>query len=163
MSLPTTVHCQTAPTDTSEALTNKTKGKEGRDCVCPVCEDPILDAKGRRKGQDAIFCNGTCQTWLHRGCAGLSCRAFAACADSKVEVVCSTCQITVLDTTVAGMKKELIEVKEMLSAMCATTSRDEESSETDIHCTSMPKFYATVIASEAPSNLPKLNSSASTH
>ena len=51
----------TALSDTSETLTNKTnktKGKEGRECVCPICDDPILDTKGRRKGQDIIFCDG---------------------------------------------------------------------------------------------------------
>ena len=60
------------------------KGKD-KDCTCPICDDQILDAKGRRKGHDAIFCDGTCQTWLHRGCAGLSRRAFEAQVGSRGE------------------------------------------------------------------------------
>ena len=41
-----------------------------------LCEDEILDASSSLPGQDAIFCTGTCDSWLHRGCAGLSKPAF---------------------------------------------------------------------------------------
>ena len=40
--------------------------------TCPACEDIIRETKGRSKGQDAVFCDGSCQMWLHRCCAGLS-------------------------------------------------------------------------------------------
>ena len=38
--------------------------------TCCVCEEIIMDT-GRKK-QAAVFCDGICQRWLHRSCAGLS-------------------------------------------------------------------------------------------
>ena len=81
--------------------------------------------------------------------------------DSKAEFVCSTCRISALETIVAGIKKELIKVKEALSATRENTTQDKESSATDAYCTSMHKSYASVTANEIPSNLPKLHSNTS--
>ena len=33
--------------------------------LCPICEKPVI----RR---EAIFCEGECNTWLHKKCAGFS-------------------------------------------------------------------------------------------
>ena len=49
-----------------ESSVSQTSKQKRRECICQICEDLILDAKGRRKVQDAIFCDGMCQTWLHR-------------------------------------------------------------------------------------------------
>ena len=35
----------------------------------PICQDSIVDGDA---GQDSIYCEGNCNTWLHRRCAGLS-------------------------------------------------------------------------------------------
>ena len=40
--------------------------------TCPICLDPIIDATEDTEGQEAIFCEGECDAWLHRQCAGLS-------------------------------------------------------------------------------------------
>lgn len=41
-------------------------------CVCPVCEEEIVDVTGKKSGQEAIECEGSRAMWLHRGCASLS-------------------------------------------------------------------------------------------
>ena len=43
---------------------------------CVVCERIIKDQDSSNSGQDAIFCEGDCQGWLHRTCAGISEKAF---------------------------------------------------------------------------------------
>ncbi len=40
--------------------------------TCPICDDEIND-----ETHDSVHCDGYCQTWLHRGCAGLSTKKFA--------------------------------------------------------------------------------------
>ena len=82
--------------------------------------------------------------------------------DSKAEFVGSTCRISALEITVAGIKKELIEVKEALSATLENATQDEESSAIDTYCVSMHKSCTFVTANEVPSNLPKLHSNTST-
>ena len=34
--------------------------KEQKQCICPLCEDPILDAVGKKAGHNAVFCDGSC-------------------------------------------------------------------------------------------------------
>ena len=51
----------------------------------PVCIDPIVDSGKGKNGQDAVFCDGACKSWLHRQCAGLSKTAFATLPCPDVE------------------------------------------------------------------------------
>ena len=53
-----------------------------------IFDDVIEDCSSKVKGQDAVFCDGHCNTWLHRDCAGLSKTAFKKVIDSIV--TCST-------------------------------------------------------------------------
>ena len=34
--------------------------------ICPICNDAIKEAVGRRPGHDTVECSGTCSTWIHR-------------------------------------------------------------------------------------------------
>ena len=34
--------------------------------VCSICEDVIVDASASKKGQESIFCEDSCRSWLHR-------------------------------------------------------------------------------------------------
>jgi len=44
--------------------------------ACLICEEPILKADEHCVGDDAVFCEGDCQGWLHRQCAGVTHPAF---------------------------------------------------------------------------------------
>ena len=56
--------------------------------VCPICEELILDAVGRKPGHDSIKCKGTFSSWMHHKCAGLSKAAFDAACKSKDPFYC---------------------------------------------------------------------------
>ena len=45
----------------------KTPTTSKSDIVCPMCDEIIVDATVTKKGQKAIFCEGSCG-WLHRCC-----------------------------------------------------------------------------------------------
>ena len=136
------------------------KGKD-KDCTCPICDDQILDAKGRRKGHDAIFCDGTCQTWLHRGCAGLSRRAFEAQVGSRGEFFCPTCRLNALEAVVADIKRELTAVKNASSTIVVNTGQGEESGVTDGKRLSVSRSYASAVENAAPYPPPRLSSTLS--
>ena len=53
--------------------------------ICPVCVNPIVDSAKGKRGQDAVFCDGACKSWLYHQCAGLSKTAFAALPGPDVE------------------------------------------------------------------------------
>ena len=64
-------------TSSSSALNVRSQSST---CTCPICCDTIVDTQSDdgRDGDDSIFCEGLCNSWLHRRCAGLSVQAFNA-------------------------------------------------------------------------------------
>ena len=44
------------------------RGNDGTE-ICAICLDTIIDATEVSEGEDALFCEGKCQAWLHRRCA----------------------------------------------------------------------------------------------
>ena len=74
---------------------------------CPVCENAIRETKGRSKGQDAVFCDGSCQMWLHRCCAGLSRKHFEAVASSEELSLCPACQRGSQQETITLLKDDV--------------------------------------------------------
>ncbi len=50
----------TGSTHTPTAATSTSKVKK-TSAICLICEKVIIDAGGKKKGEDAVFCEGTCQ------------------------------------------------------------------------------------------------------
>ena len=48
--------------DDSSQVGKKTKGN----CVCPVCDEIIKEPTKNKNGDEAIYCEGNCEAWLHR-------------------------------------------------------------------------------------------------
>lgn len=76
-------------TEGSTAAGRKKRGT----CVCPICNESIVEGIKNKKGQDAIFCEGVCVTWLHHQCAGLSQLAFVELQNSTESFHCPHCQL----------------------------------------------------------------------
>ena len=118
--------------------------------ICPICEDPVLDAKGHKKGQDAIFCDGTCQSWLHRRCAGLSRTAFQTKVSCNKEFYCPSCRLINLETLVADMQKELTMLKSVVSAKSPTVSNENEPGQDNEKQTTLSKLYSSAVSGDLP-------------
>ena len=49
--------------------------KKKKECdvfVCPIYVEVIVESTETTEGQDAIFCESLCNTWLHCKCVGIS-------------------------------------------------------------------------------------------
>ena len=86
--------------------------------VCPMCTNVIVDATETSEGEEALFCEGTCQKWLHRWCAGVHKDNFAIIAASSKPFVCPSCclaehrqLITTLIATVETLKEGMKSVQ----------------------------------------------------
>jgi len=79
------------PEDSPRSVrTKKTKTGE---CICTLCQDPIVDANETAEGQDSIFCEGQCSAWIHRQCTGLSKSIFDTLTKSEVSFYCPHCTL----------------------------------------------------------------------
>ena len=98
------------------SLSSNKKPKESS-CTCPICEDAILDSSSKRRGQESIFCEGECNTWLHRRCAGLSRVSFKSLAASSVPFYCPQCRISKLVVEVASLQATVAQLSSDLSVV----------------------------------------------
>ena len=106
-------------TPKSSRSTSVSKSERKRSvCVCPICDDEIVDDSSTQKGQDSIFCEGACSTWLHRGCAGLSKQLFFHYKTSDSSFYCTSCRLNSLSSEmetfrglIGGLKEDLNLVK----------------------------------------------------
>ena len=92
--------------------------------ICPICSESIENKVGKKKGNDAIFCDRACKEWLHWQCAGLSKASFEAASVSNLPFLCSRCllskqatELSVLTRTVEELSREVANLKEPVSSI----------------------------------------------
>ena len=66
-------------------------------------------------GEDAIYCEGLCNGWLHRKCAGMSNKCFARLADSNNKFLCVYCMLFEQTTLVKDLSEEINSLKTKLA------------------------------------------------
>ena len=87
---------------------------------CSICLDNIIDSGAKR--QEAIFCEGDCQAWLHRRCAGLTKQAFRFLSNSKTPFYCPHCHIRTQAAEIQNLKEELKKLTSELSQLKSPVS-----------------------------------------
>ena len=84
------------------------KRKNRPSCKCAVCERAIDDSK-----DESVLCEGTCNGWLHRVCAGLTKAAFEECQKSTDSFLCHYFS----QVEVKALKQQLNELRAELAAL----------------------------------------------
>jgi len=91
---------------------------------CCICCQAIATGK-----DEALFCAGKCQQWLHRYCASVSVKCYKAIIDDSRPYYCPCCyrdtqeeRINALTCTVDAMKLEIAQLKEALSTAQAAAA-----------------------------------------
>ena len=115
---------QVSPTDANKSAKKKPPNKS---FICPVCEEFIKDSSATSDGQDSILCEGTCGTWLHRKCAGLSKKAFQNVCNSKKPFLCSHCVINKHEEEITSLKSAIQVLTDQLSSIQAKLSDPDKS------------------------------------
>ena len=78
--------------------------------VCPICEDLIDD-----DSHESIHCSGRCQSWIHRGCGGLTLRAFKIAKESG-PFHCPSCRVNYLSNEISRLQQDLSNLSHSLSS-----------------------------------------------
>ena len=127
-------------------------------CLCKICDDAIVEPGGKRKRDDSIFCNGICNGWIHRQCAGLSRTRFIAFvgSDDSVEFVCPTCRTSHLEAKVSDLQQEVSSCKSLLAVVQAEVNSLKASGvatcSPSANVPSAPSSYAHVVShTDSPS------------
>lgn len=96
---------------------------DGKGTVCAICLQIIIERSNVSDGEDSIFCEGACQRWLHRSCAGLPDPAFDLIRNSDESFYCFPCAMAVhksevkeLRSVVDALSKELTDLKSSIAS-----------------------------------------------
>lgn len=92
---------------------NPNKNPNKAKCICPICDEAILEAVGKKPGQEAIECEG-----LHRGCAGLSKVAFEAVSKSCDPFYCPQCRLEKQQLELISLRDTVATLSSKLDALC---------------------------------------------
>ena len=87
--------------------------------ICAVCEQRIEDGKDQ-----ALFCEGVCQQWLHRYCAGVPVSWFATLSKSAAPFQCYSCShksqaevVEKLFSSISSLQAEVSELKKVADVL----------------------------------------------
>ena len=87
-------------------------------CLYTICEETILERDDAKNisGDESIFCQGDCNGWLHRRCAGLNTATFAQLSATKDDTsfFCPSCWASRLEATVRKLQDEISSCKSTL-------------------------------------------------
>ena len=100
-----------------------------RSTICPICLDKIAEDTDDTDGHDAIFCEGTCNAWIHYRCAGISKTLFQMCRNSENSYHCPHCRLLGFETLIQEMKSTISSLKQRIEALenCTPTIKDTTS------------------------------------
>ena len=136
--------------------------KKAKSLVCKVCEDEVTD---QSKTKDSIFCEGMCDGWIHRYCAGLSTTAFLHFQASSEPFICPHCklltqgeQLSNMMQVINALQLEIAELKlnntsapaidipytEVLQTQVSTEPPRQETRPTTVKSTEDRKFNVVV-------------------
>ena len=123
----------------------KTKGKRMKQAICPVCDVAIVegsDDDADDTGDDAVFCEGTCQAWIHRKCVSMSKTIYTKLGNSDDPYLCSYCMIA----------KQSLEIAELKNIVKDLTSKIDQLSSPPSNQTTLWSSDATPISVLASDN-----------
>ena len=106
--------------------------------ICPVCLDPILEATDETNGQEAIFCESICNSWLHKQCTGLSKSLFDRYVRTKGPFYCPCCRLITHDSILQELKTTVDNLTKEVTSLNATLATIMKSN-SEVHSHSQPR------------------------
>ena len=129
--------------------------------VCPICSKSIQDADKTSTGQDALFCEGECQCWLHRWCAGVTRERHDALSSTDESFICPACTLANHQAIIAVQQADISTLRECVNALMEEVKALKGSVATiqqhESHATPPPTNSANfATTSSLPSTAPKV-------
>jgi len=90
---------------------------------CCICHKSIVENAVNTRDEEGVYCEGRCQSWMHRRCAGLSTPIFAEISNNSEESEPFLCVYCVLYNQAAEIKK----LKDSLNTILSCSSSQSSS------------------------------------
>ena len=67
--------------------------------------------------QDALFCEGECQCWLHRWCAGVTRERYAVLSSTEDSFLCPSCTVARQQAAIASQQEDITHLRECVASL----------------------------------------------
>ena len=108
------------------------KKSKAEEANCLVCEKVILEADDDTDGHEALFCEGECQGWIHRQCAGFTRVGYDKLGESAIPFLCNYCslvkyrnEIDMLKDTINSLSAKLKNASQPITPQIPQTMETE--------------------------------------
>ena len=91
--------------------------EEEASVVCPICVKPVLDSDGENGGHDGLFCEGKCQVWFHRWCAGVTRERYDAISPTDDPFLCPTCSMANCQAIIATQSADISSLRQSINSL----------------------------------------------
>lgn len=136
---------KTAPKSTSKTSKKAKAPEEESNETCPICVKPVLDPDGESGGHDGLFCEGKCQVWIHRWCAGVTKERYDAISSTDDPFLCPTCSLANCQATIATQSADISSLRLSINSLA------EEVRELKSTVTSIQSQLQLAVRSNSPS------------
>jgi len=83
---------------------NRKKSKHNDQIAYLICDKIIIEQDENNVGEDAVFCEGTCQVWVHRTCVGLINKLYNVLSESDDPYLCLHCMLCKQNSELTNLK-----------------------------------------------------------
>ena len=97
-------------------------------------------------GDEAVFCEGSCQGWIHRKCVGMTCPAFERLGELDTPFLCSYCmlvsqneEISRLANIIEGLNSSIITLTETIQSHVTKSSAPAQLANAETNATATDK------------------------
>ena len=124
----------------SKEGSNQCGKKSKRNTTCPICDETIKEPTKHRKGDDSIYCEGYCDAWIHRRCAGLSAATLAVLGEAGEDQTffCLYCELQAHKAEIENLMSTITELQTCLFDLKRKLDATQQLQQTSKSQTSVP-------------------------
>ena len=101
----------------AKANTPKSTAEDEETHHCPICVEPIVDEGGAGCTQDALYCEGDCQCWMHRWCAGVTRERYVALSSTEDPFLCPSCVVAGQKVAISAQQADIACLRECVNSL----------------------------------------------
>ncbi len=92
-----------------------------------ICALPIKERSEKDDGDEALLCEGTCKSWFHRWCGGVTKSRYQSLSNSLQPFLCPTCTAAKQDKNISDLQDIVKALADEVRGLKATVAALESS------------------------------------
>ena len=139
------------PLDSSPLNKTEKKHKDTEaETYCTICQEVILEGE---EGQDAVFCEGQCQSWIHRKCSGLTSQAFEKICESDDKYMCPYCLLSMQNCELKELRNIVKSLSEKLDQLTGSPPPANASKKDTVQTVSTPESNTDIVMNDTSNDI----------